>query len=69
MDIVPPPTEVPDTVSYRLKRNAEEFIERWRGWWQSKRFRLATYAVGGLVVLVAHHHAYGSTKGDASLCS
>ena len=51
MDIVPPPTEVPDTVSYRLKRNAEEFIERWRGWWQSKRFRLATYAVGALVVL------------------
>ncbi len=51
MDIVPPPAEVPDTVSYKLKRNAEEFIERWRGWWQSKRFRLATYAVGGLVVL------------------
>ena len=51
MDIVPPPAEVPDTVSYRLKRDAEEFIERWRGWWQSKRFRLATYAVGGLVVL------------------
>ena len=51
MDIVPPPAEVPDTVSYRLKRSAEEFIERWRGWWQSKRFRLATYAVGGLVVL------------------
>ena len=51
MDIVPPPAEVPDTVSYRLKRSAEEFIERWQGWWQSKRFRLATYAVGGLVVL------------------
>ena len=51
MDIVPPPAEVPDTVSYRLKRSAEEFIERWRGWSQSKRFRLATYAVGGLVVL------------------
>jgi penicillin-binding protein 1A len=51
MDIVPPPAEVPDTVSYRLKRDAEEFIERWRGWWQSKRFRLTTYAVGALVVL------------------
>ena len=51
MDIVPPPAEVPETVSYRLKRDAGEFIERWRGWWQSKRFRLAAYAVGALVIL------------------
>ena len=51
MDILPPPAEVPETVSYRLKRDAGEFIERWRGWWQSKRFRLAAYAVGALVIL------------------
>ena len=51
MDIVPPPAEVPDPVSYTLKRNAEEFIERLRGWWQSKRFRLTTLAVGAFVVL------------------
>ena len=52
MDIVPPPAEVPDTISYRLKRYAEGFIQRWQVWWQRKRFRLATYAVGALVVLL-----------------
>ena len=51
MDIQPPPAEVPTTISYRLKRDAESFMTRWRGWWQNKRFRLATYAAGALFVL------------------
>ena len=52
MDTVPPPAEEPQTISYKLKRDAEGFIGRWNGWWQSKRFRLATYAVGALFVLL-----------------
>jgi len=52
MDIQPPPAEVSTTISYRLKRDAESFVTRWQGYWQSKRFRLATYAAGALFVLL-----------------
>ncbi|MEY3635046.1 MAG: hypothetical protein RLZZ61_1456 [Pseudomonadota bacterium] len=52
MDIQTPPAEEPTTISYRLKRDAENFVTRWQGWWQNKRFRLATYAAGALLVLL-----------------
>lgn len=52
MDIQTPPAEEPTTISYRLKRDAENFMTRWQGWWQNKRFRLATYAAGALFVLL-----------------
>lgn len=51
MDIQTPPAEEPTKISYRLKRDAEDFVTRWKGWWQSKRFRLATYAAGALLAL------------------
>ena len=51
MDTKPPPAEAPTTISYWLKRYAESFLTRWQGYWQSKRFRLATYAAGALFVL------------------
>ena len=52
MDIQTPPAKDPITIRYRLKRDAEDFVTRWRGWWQSKHFRLATYAAGALFVLL-----------------
>ncbi len=48
MDNAAPPAEEPTTISYKLKRDVDGFIDRWRGWWQMKRFRWATYAVGAL---------------------
>ena len=51
MDTQPPPAEAPTMISYRLKRDAESFLTRWQGYWQSKRFRLGTYAAGALFVL------------------
>jgi penicillin-binding protein 1A len=52
MDNSSPTTEEPTAVSYKLKREAEGFIGKWQGWWQSKRFRLATYAVGALILFL-----------------
>jgi penicillin-binding protein 1A len=52
MDNSSPTTEEPTAVSYRLKREAEGFIDQWQGWWQSKRFRRATYAVGAFVLFL-----------------
>ncbi|RRQ52485.1 penicillin-binding protein 1A [Sphingorhabdus wooponensis] len=52
MDTQTPSAEKPTTISYRLKRDAEDFVTRWQGWWQNKRFRLATYAAGALFVLL-----------------
>jgi penicillin-binding protein 1A len=52
MDTPTPPAEEPATIRYRLKRDAESFVTRWQGYWQSKRFRLATYAAGALFVLL-----------------
>ena len=52
MNTVPPPAEEPKTISYRLKRDADGFIGKWQGWWQRKRFRLAAYAVGALLILL-----------------
>lgn len=46
MDNSSPTTQEPTAISYRLKREAEGFIGQWQGWWQSKRFRRATYGVG-----------------------
>ena len=52
MDNLSPTTEEPTAISYRLKREAEGFIGKWKGWWQSKRFRLATYAVGAFILFL-----------------
>ena len=52
MDNSSPTTQEPTAISYRLKREAEGFIGKWQGWWQSKRFRRATYAVGAFVVFL-----------------
>ena len=52
MDESSPTTQEPTAISYRLKREAEGFIGKWQGWWQSKRFRRATYAVGAFVMFL-----------------
>ena len=52
MDESSPTTQEPTAISYRLKREAEGFIGKWQGWWQSKRFRRATYAVGAFVLFL-----------------
>lgn len=52
MDNSSPTAEEPTAVSYKLKREADGFIGKWQGWWQSKRFRLATYAVGALILFL-----------------
>ena len=52
MDNSSPTTQEPTAISYRLKREAEGFIGKWQGWWQSKRFRRATYAVGAFVLFL-----------------
>jgi penicillin-binding protein 1A len=50
-DVATPPEE-PANISYRLKRDVDGFVGRWHGWWQHKRFRWATYAVGALLVFL-----------------
>jgi penicillin-binding protein 1A len=52
MDNSSPTTQEPTAISYKLKREAEGFIGKWQGWWQNKRFRLATYAVGTFVLFL-----------------
>ncbi|MEY3915557.1 MAG: hypothetical protein RLZZ103_1056 [Pseudomonadota bacterium] len=52
MDNSSPTTKEPTAISYRLKREAEGFIGQWQVWWQSKRFRRATYAVGAFVLFL-----------------
>ncbi|GAA3728417.1 penicillin-binding protein 1A [Sphingorhabdus rigui] len=52
MDNSSPTTEEPTAISYRLKREAEGFIGKWQVWWQSKRFRRATYGVGAFVLFL-----------------
>lgn len=52
MDNVAPPSDEPTNISYRLKRDVDGFVGRWQGWWQLKRFRWATYAVGGLFLFL-----------------
>ncbi len=52
MDNSSPTSEEPTAISYRLKREAEGFIGKWQVWWQSKRFRRATYAVGAFVLFL-----------------
>ncbi|WP_333569811.1 penicillin-binding protein 1A [Sphingorhabdus sp.] len=52
MDNSSPTTHEPTAISYRLKREAEGFIGQWQVWWQSKRFRRATYAVGAFVLFL-----------------
>jgi penicillin-binding protein 1A len=53
MTEVATPPEEPATISYRLKRDVDGFVDRWRGWWQHKRFRWATYAAGVALVFLA----------------
>jgi penicillin-binding protein 1A len=52
MDKSSPTTQEPTAISYKLKREAEGFIGKWQGWWQSKRFRRATYAVSAFVLFL-----------------
>jgi penicillin-binding protein 1A len=52
MDNSSPTTQEPTAISYRLKREAEGFIGKWQVWWQSKRFRRATYGVGAFVLFL-----------------
>ena len=52
MDNSSPTTQEPTAISYRLKREAEGFIGQWQIWWQSKRFRRATYAVGAFILFL-----------------
>ena len=52
MDNSSPTTQEPTAISYKLKREAEGFIGKWQGWWQSKRFRRATYAVSAFVLFL-----------------
>ena len=52
MDNSSPTSEEPTAISYRLKREAEGFIGQWQVWWQSKRFRRATYGVGAFVLFL-----------------
>lgn len=52
MDNSSPTTQEPTAISYRLKREAEGFIGQWQVWWQSKRFRRATYGVGAFVLFL-----------------
>jgi penicillin-binding protein 1A len=52
MDNSPPTAEQPNNISYRLKRDAGGFIARWRGWWQNRQFRIATYVGGALFVFL-----------------
>jgi penicillin-binding protein 1A len=51
MDNAVPPAEESISTSYKLKRDVDGFVGRWKGWWQMKRFRWATYAAGGLFLL------------------
>ncbi len=50
------PTTVPDNgqtnISYKLRRDVDGFIGRWKNWWQSKWFRRATYAFGALLLFM-----------------
>jgi penicillin-binding protein 1A len=52
MDNSSPTIQEPTAISYRLKREAEGFIGQWQIWWQSKRFRRATYAVGAFILFL-----------------
>lgn len=52
MDNSSPTTQEPTAISYRLKREAEGFIGKWQVWWQSTRFRRATYAVGAFILFL-----------------
>ncbi len=52
MDNAPLPADEPKSLSYKLKRDAEGFKGRWQQYWQRKRFRLAVYALGGLLFLM-----------------
>jgi penicillin-binding protein 1A len=52
MDNNAPPAEEPTNISYKLKRDVDGFVGKWQIWWQRKRFRWATYAVGALLLLV-----------------
>lgn len=52
MDNNAPPAEEPTNINYKLKRDVDGFVGKWQVWWQRKRFRWATYAVGALLLLL-----------------
>jgi penicillin-binding protein 1A len=52
MDNNAPPAEEPTNINYKLKRDVDGFLGRWQVWWQRKRFRWATYALGGLFLFL-----------------
>jgi len=52
MDNAPPTAEQPNNFRYRLKRDAGGVILRWRGWWQNRQFRIATYVASALFVFL-----------------
>jgi penicillin-binding protein 1A len=52
MDDTPPPAAESTNISYKLKRDVDGFIGRWKGWWQHRRFRWSAYGVGGLLLLL-----------------
>jgi penicillin-binding protein 1A len=52
MDNNAPPAEEPTNINYKLRRDVDGFVGRWQVWWQRKRFRWATYALGGLLLFL-----------------
>ncbi|MGB5075925.1 MAG: transglycosylase domain-containing protein [Sphingorhabdus sp.] len=52
MDNNAPPAEEPTNINYKLKRDVEGFAGKWQTYWQRKRFRWATYALSGLLLLL-----------------
>ena len=52
MDDTSPPAAEPTNISYKLKRDVDGFVGRWKGWWQHRRFRWSAYGVGGLLLLL-----------------
>ena len=62
MDNSSPTTQEPTAISYRLKREAEGFIGKWQVWWQSKRFRRATYGVGAFILFLMLFGSYFDIK-------
>ena len=52
MDNNAPPAEEPTNINYKLKRDVDGFVGKWQLWWQRKRFRWATYAIGAFLLLL-----------------
>ena len=46
----PAPDSGPTALSYKLRRDVDGFVGRWQGWWQSKWFRRAFYALAAFLL-------------------